>query len=311
MRISIVTPVRKDRRVAHALCSIINQVHEHDLETVVINADFDQPTREALDKYKGHISKEVNERDEGIYDGMNKGIGMCTGDSIGILNADDRYANDHVLQRVAEKFEDHTVDACYGDMVMVDANDNLVRYWKSGRPSIWKWRSGWLPPHPTFFVRRELYERLGEYKPGLTLAADYELMLRFLVVHQVNVPYLDRVLVRMAIKGASNKSLGAKRVIMSEMNEAWRLNGMRFGRIPSVSRIFRVLGQLLLPKRIENIQSVGPASLAQSAMRSPLNSFAFLRVQRLGPHKSIASSSCLRSCPLPESTPQWSCASCA
>ena len=158
MRISIVTPVRKDRRVAHALCSIINQVHEHDLETVVINADFDQPTREALDKYRDHITQEVNERDEGIYDGMNKGIGLCTGDIIGILNADDRYANDNVLQRVAERFEDPDVDACYGDMVMVDVDDNVVRYWKSGRPSNWKWRLGWLPPHPAFFVRRTLYE---------------------------------------------------------------------------------------------------------------------------------------------------------
>ena len=248
MQISIVTPVRKDRRVAHALCSIINQAHEHVLETVVINADFDQPTREALDKYKDHITKVVNERDKGIYYGMNKGIGFCTGDIIGILNADDRYANDHVLQRVAEIFEDPDVDACYGDIVMVDANDNVVRYWKSGQPSIWKWRLGWSPPHPAFFVRRRLYESLGKYKTGLTLAADYELMLRYLVVHQVRVKYLDRVLVRMAVGGASNNSRRAQLVIMREMIKAWRLNGMRFGWIASVSRIPRYFLQHFLPK---------------------------------------------------------------
>ena len=201
MRISIVTPVRRDCRVAHALCSIFGQVHEHELESVVINADFDQPTREALDRYGDRITLEVNKPDEGIYDGMNKGIDLCTGDIIGILNADDRYATEHVLRLVAEKFEDPDVDACYGNIVMVNASDTVVRYWRSGQPANWKWRSGWMPPHPAFFVRRRLYENLGKYKTELTLAADYELMLRYLVIHQVRVEYLDKVLVRMATGG--------------------------------------------------------------------------------------------------------------
>ena len=240
MRISIVTSVKDDPRVGRALCSVFGQIHQHELETVVINAGSDPETSQTLDRLQNRITHRVDEPDEGIYDGMNKGIGLCTGDVVGILNADDRYANIDVLQRVARRFEDPDVDVCYGDVVMVDSKDKVDRYCTAGEASKWNWRTGWMPQHPGLFVRRSLYERWGAFDTSLKLGADYDLMIRYMYVHQAKAAHIDGVLVFMATGGASQKGLRARTRCGLDMCRAWRRNGKWWwGLIAPVGRFIR------------------------------------------------------------------------
>ena len=229
MRISIVTPVFNDRRVGRALDSILAQKHGHELELIVVDAGSTDGTMAVLERYRDRIDILISEPDDGIYDGMNKGIRRATGDVVGILNADDRYADDFVLRDVMDTFADGRADACYGNLVYVNEDDDVTRYWKSGEPNMAKWRWGWMPPHPTFFVRRRVYERHGGFDLEFPIAADYELMLRLFLKARIRVRYIDRVLVRMAMGGASNGSISNIIRANAEVARAWRRNHLRGG----------------------------------------------------------------------------------
>ncbi len=177
----------------------------------------------------------LSEPDNGIYDAMNKGIALATGDVIGILNADDCYTDDHVLEKVAEVFADPTVMSCYGDLIYVKhfspftlhPSPHLVhRFWRAGDFSPGKFYTGWMPPHPTFFVRRSVYERFGNFRLDQGSAADYELMLRFLLKERITSVYIPSVLVAMLVGGASNATL-KNRLRANRMDRrAWEVNGL-------------------------------------------------------------------------------------
>lgn len=247
MKISIVTPVFNDVRVARALESILSQRHKHDLELIVVDAASTDGTMEVLERYRDSITTLISEPDDGIYDGMNKGIRHATGDVVGILNADDRYADEYVLRDVAEAFADEAIQACYGNLVYVNHDDEIVRYWKTGDSGLRKWYWGWMPPHPTFFVRRSIYEDYGDFNLGFPIAADYELMLRLFVRQRIRVKYLDRVLVRMAMGGESNGSISNIIRANAEVARAWRFNGLRGGYLvpflKPASKIFQYVGR--------------------------------------------------------------------
>lgn len=234
MRISVITPVFNDRRVGRALDSILSQRHKHELELIVVDAGSTDGTTEILRGYGDRIATLISEPDNGIYDGMNKGIRHATGDVVGILNADDRYADDLVIRDVMEEFGDPDTDACYGNLVYVNDDDEVVRYWNSGDPGVAKWYWGWMPPHPTFFVRRSVYEKHGVFDLGFPIAADYELMLRLLFKERVRVRYVDRVLVRMALGGASNGSISNIVKANMEVARAWRRNDLGSGFLVSL-----------------------------------------------------------------------------
>ncbi len=255
MKISIITPVYNDTRVAGALDSILSQELDAELELIVIDGGSKDGTLELLERYRanGRLAVLVSEPDRGIYDAMNKGITLATGDLVGILNADDRYADTTVLRDVAAVFEDPRVEACYGDLVYVDAQDRIVRYWRSGRCRLWKFHLGWAPPHPTFFVRRNVYERLGLFDGArFQIAADYELMLRFLRKYKIRVAYVDRVLVRMAIGGMSNRSVRNIVKMNWEVYHAWPRNGLPLGYLAPVLKPAQKLFQYVQrpPKEI-------------------------------------------------------------
>lgn len=209
MKISIITAVFNNRdTVAEALDSVLSQSHA-DCELVVIDGGSTDGTLETLSRYVDHVAAFVSESDGGIYDALNKGIGKATGDVVGFLHSDDLMADESVLKRVAEVFADPEVDAVYGDLVYVSRNDpsHVVRRWKAGPFNVKQLRWGWMPPHPTFYVRRELYERLGRFDISYRIAADYDCMLRFLM-SGIRVAYIPQVQVRMRMGGASNRSLG-------------------------------------------------------------------------------------------------------
>lgn len=198
-------------------------------EHVVIDGASTDGTLALLEARRDQLAVLVSERDKGMYDALNKGIALSSGDVIGLLHADDCYADTTVLARVAEVFADPAVDACYGDLEYVAAQDmaRVVRYWQSGEYNANKFYWGWMPPHPTFFVRRRVYEQFGGFNLEMGTAADYELMLRLLLKHRVRAAYIPKVLVKMRVGGMSNVSLKNRLAANRMDRKAWRANGLR------------------------------------------------------------------------------------
>jgi len=199
------------------------------LEHILVDGASTDHTLAIAQAHRPSLSHILSEPDRGPYDAMNKGIQLAQGEILGILNADDTYASDTVLQQVLAVFSDPTVEACYGDLHYVKRENpkRIVRYWKAGAYDPKKFYWGWMPPHPTFFVRRSLYERFGLFNLDLGSAADYEIMLRFLLKGGAKAVYLSQVLVKMRVGGLSNRTL-AHRLRANRMDrQAWMVNGLK------------------------------------------------------------------------------------
>jgi glycosyltransferase len=229
MKVSIITVVLNSAEyIEDCIKSVIGQDYK-DIEYIIIDGGSIDGTIEIIRRYKNRIAKWISEPDRGIYDAMNKGIRMASGDVIGILNSDDMYANQHVLEKVAAVFADGQSESCYGDLIYVDAEnaDRIRRVWRSDPYNIHRFYQGWMPPHPTFFVHREVYEQYGGFNLELGTAADYELMLRFLVRHEITSSYIPKVLVCMRTGGMSNASV-KNRIMANRMDrKAWAVNGLK------------------------------------------------------------------------------------
>ncbi len=234
MKISIVTiAYNAEATIADAVQSVVNQSGDaFELEYIIIDGASTDGTLAAIEPYRQRITTVISEPDQGLYDGMNKGIAAATGDFIGILNADDVYAHDQVLQRVAQTLTSSAAESLYGDLVYVNAADEVVRHWQSGGFRDGKFKrtgflNGWMPPHPTFFLRKSAYDRHGAFNLQLKSAADYELMLRMLFKQQLSTAYLPEVLVRMRTGGVSNANWTNRWKANREDRMAWRLNGLK------------------------------------------------------------------------------------
>ncbi|MDD3602581.1 MAG: glycosyltransferase family 2 protein [Sulfurovum sp.] len=209
MKISIITSVYNNAStIEDAIRSVLSQNYSN-IEYIVIDGASTDGTVEVIEKYEDQISTFVSEKDKGIYDGLNKGVALATGEIIGFLHSDDIYADENIIAEVVETFRKNGMDSVYGDLVYVDKQDTdrVFRYWKSGHYTPQKLSGGWMPPHPTFFVKRELYERCGNFDLGFKIAADYDLMLRMLEKCKITTAYLPKVLYKMRVGGASNRSL--------------------------------------------------------------------------------------------------------
>ncbi len=229
MKISIITAVYNRADVIEdCIKSVLSQSYKN-IEHIIIDGGSTDGALEVIERYRNGISKIVSEPDDGIYDALNKGIRLATGDIIGFLHADDFYAHDKVIERVVEVFLKHGVDSCYGDLLYVDRNntDRVIRYWKSSPYKLGKFKYGWMPPHPTFFVKRVIYKRYGYFNTDFRIAADYELMLRFLEKHKISTYYIPEVLIKMRLGGASNKSLKNMAIKSYEDYKAWKINNLK------------------------------------------------------------------------------------
>lgn len=228
MKVSIITVVfNGERTIQDCIESVLNQSYP-DIEYIVIDGKSTDNTPKIVANYGTKIAVFISEKDRGIYDAMNKGIAYATGDVIGILNADDFYADHTVIEKVVAQLVKTQADGIYGDLVYVDANDTtqVKRYWKSGEFKRKKFLYGWMPPHPTFFVKKASYEQLGTYRLDLGSAADYELMLRFLYKQRLKVAYLPEIVTMMRTGGVSNKTVGNRLKANQSDREAWHLNGL-------------------------------------------------------------------------------------
>ena len=209
MKISVITAVyNAEDTIADAIESVLAQDYS-DVELVVIDGASTDGTKDLLELYRDRISAFVSEPDNGIYDALNKGLKHASGDVVGFLHADDLFADSMALSRIADAFATNDCDAVYGDLIYVGRQnpDKVIRYWKSGDYSRNKLKRGWMPPHPTFFAYRNIYEKYGGFDTSFRIAADYDCMLRFLTRANARCVYVPRVLVRMRLGGVSNRSL--------------------------------------------------------------------------------------------------------
>lgn len=208
MKFSIITVCyNSEQTITDTLKSIASQVNV-ELEHIVIDGASEDNSLSIVKQFS-HVSKILSESDKGIYDAMNKGIALATGDVLCTLNSDDFYANDDVLAEVAKVFLDPNIDACYGDLVYVkqDNTKQVVRFWKSRNYESCSFKSGWVPAHPTFFARKSIYDRLGSFDLNYKIAADFELLFRFIEQNKIKTKYIPEVLVKMRLGGTTNKNL--------------------------------------------------------------------------------------------------------
>ena len=209
MKISLVTATYNAAdTVADSLRSAARQTHP-DVEHWVIDGGSRDGTQAVVQAHAERLAGFVSEPDDGIYDALNKGIARATGEVVGFLHADDVLADDETLATIAAAFADPTVDAVYGDLTYVDRADTakVIRYWRAGAYARAQLAQGWMPPHPTFYVRRSVYQRLGGFDTRYRISADYDCVVRFLFVGGIRAVYIPRVLVCMRVGGVSNRSL--------------------------------------------------------------------------------------------------------
>ena len=230
LKISIITvSYNSAATIKDTIDSVASQKYP-EVEHVIVDGSSRDGTV-AIVKDSPSVTRMVSEPDNGIYDAMNKGLAMVTGDIVGTLNADDFYADETVLAQVAEAFSDSDVDACYADLVYVSQQDTakVIRYWKSQNFKSGLFKKGWMPAHPTFFVRRRVYEQLGGFNLQFPRQADFELSMRLLEVYRVKSIYVPKVWVRMRIGGASNNSLKSILKGNWEAYKACKLHGLNVG----------------------------------------------------------------------------------
>lgn len=247
MKVSIITiAYNSAETIEDTIRSVASQKYS-DIEYIVVDGKSTDNTLSIIDKHKTSISKLISEKDNGIYDAMNKGVRLASGDIVGILNSDDFYADEHVIADVVKTFETEKCDGLYADLVYVDRENisMITRTWNSGKYYDGLFLNGWMPPHPTFFVRKEVYEKFGGYNTDLRSAADYEIMLRFIHKFKIRLSYLPRVITKMRSGGQSNVSI--KNRIRANMEDrlAWKINGLKPGLLTltrkPLSKVFQFL----------------------------------------------------------------------
>ena len=292
MRISIITATKNNKAGLMRTIECVRKQTYKNVEHIIVDGVSTDGTKELMEDGKWKIDnvKFVSEPDEGIYDAINKGIKLATGDVIGLLHSDDLYADEKVLERYAEAFkqpfdyakgdilrlaQDDRIDAVYSDLLyvkfrrelgrekLVDSelnttdnqlpttNYSILRNWKSGDPStplkMTQWLSkGWMPPHPTLFVRKEVFEKYGFYRTDLSIASDYEMILRLLYKNKITVHYLPHTTYVMSLGGASNKSIKNILKKSTEDFRAMKLNGMSHPLVTLISKNIRKLPQFLV-----------------------------------------------------------------
>ena len=228
MKISVITATYNSAATVKDTLTSIRQQDYPDIEHIIVDGRSTDNTLAIVAGFP-HVGKIISEKDNGIYDAMNKGIRLATGDVIGILNSDDIYIDPSVLSTVALAFSDPAVMTVYADLQYVHPDDlaRVKRTWITGAFKKKSFYYGWMPPHPTFFVRKEVYDQAGLFNTDLHSAADYELMLRILLKYGLPAYYIPRVIVKMRAGGVSNASLRNRLRANKEDRLAWKLNGLK------------------------------------------------------------------------------------
>lgn len=229
MKVSIITVCfNSAKTIKDTMESVMGQKYDN-VEYIIVDGGSTDGTLEILTKYQARISKYISELDEGVYDAMNKGIKLATGDIVGFLNSGDFYTDKNVIERIVESIQANNTNCCYGDLEYV-AKDNpgkTVRRWKSQPYQDGLFEKGWHPPHPTFFAKKSVFDKYGRFDLSYDISADYDLMLRFLKKHSIKSCYIPSVLVKMRTGGKSNKNLWQIIKANVECYRAWKMNNLK------------------------------------------------------------------------------------
>lgn len=229
MKISIITVVyNNEKTVKNAIESVLSQTYDN-IEYIIIDGNSKDNTVAIINTFKDRLGYFVSEPDKGLYHAMNKGIKIATGDVIGILNSDDLYQDSNVITEVMDFFlKDKELDILYGNLVYVKSDDtnNVVRNWKSKSYYNKFFEHANVPPHPSLFVKKSVYDEAGVFDLEYKIAADYELMLRIFKKYNFNSKYIDRLIVRMRLGGASNGSFSGIIKQNKEVLNAWKKNSL-------------------------------------------------------------------------------------
>lgn len=250
LKVSVITVCyNSSETIENTIQSVVSQSYSN-IEYIVVDGLSADNTLKIVDKYKNNISKIISEKDNGIYDAINKGIALATGEVVAILHADDFYADSNVISSIVNEFINKKVDTVYGDLQYVDRQNTTVvkRNWISGEYQKRNFLNGWMPPHPSFFAKKECYTKYGNFNTILKSAADYELMLRFLYKNNCTVAYIPKVLVKMRVGGKSNVSLLNRIKANREDKKAWEINGLTPEPFTFIKKPLSKLGQFFNKK---------------------------------------------------------------
>ena len=246
MKISVITPTyNSEKTIEDTLKSVCDQEFD-DYEHIIIDNKSSDDTLKIVDEYKDKSNLVViSEKDSGLYNAMNKGIKLATGDIIGIINSDDFYNSNKVFSLISDEFDaNNHIQGVYGDLIYIDKKNKnkVVRYWKSGEFNENILKNGWIMPHPTVFLRREVYDSFVKpFREDLSLAADYEFLFRLMKIKKINFFYIKEVLVKMRDGGVSSSSLKHRIRGWSQLRKSWQVNGLK---VPMFFILRRILGKV-------------------------------------------------------------------
>lgn len=227
-KVSIITVCfNSAKTIRDTIESVLSQDYPH-IEYIVIDGDSSDQTLEIVKEYSDRIEIIISEKDRGIYDAMNKGIALASGEIVGMLNSDDVYINENAVSELMKKMGDANSDSVFADLVIVDPENlnKVLRYYDSSYFNPNKFRFGWMPAHPTFFVKKALYDKVGPYSLDYKISADYEMLIRLLWVQKASYTYLQKPVVRMRYGGASTADLSRNLLLNREIVQACRANGI-------------------------------------------------------------------------------------
>lgn len=251
VKVSIITVVYNNTKyIRNAIQSTLSQDYGN-IEYVVIDGNSTDGTVEIIKEYQDEISLFISEPDKGIYDALNKGIIHASGDVIAILHSDDQFCDSHVVSDVMEQMGKFKAEFCFSDMVIIEnSSGRVLRYYMAHYFKKWMFRLGWMPPHPTCFINKSLFDEFGLYSTKYKIAGDFDLLVRFFYGRKIRWAYLDRISIKMSEGGVSNSGWRSKRLIIDEINRSLQSNGIWSLSIFQFARyLIRLVEILVKPKK--------------------------------------------------------------
>jgi glycosyltransferase involved in cell wall biosynthesis len=228
MKISIITVCyNSDKTIEKTIKSVISQTYNN-IEYIIIDGKSKDTTIDIIKQYEANVSNWISEADKGLYDAMNKGISLATGDIVGILNSDDIFTDNFVLENVAKFHNQNNVDASVGNIIQFNNEGKTVRKYSAKKWNPEKLKIGFMPAHPAIFFKRELFDKYGVYQLDFTIGADYELITRFFLKHKISWKFSNITTTSMLIGGLSSSGVGSYKLISKEIKKALTLNDVKF-----------------------------------------------------------------------------------
>lgn len=250
MKISIITVCyNSEETIERTIKSVLAQNYTN-IEYILIDGGSKDSTVQIIEKYKNSIHKFISEKDEGIYDAINKGISISTGDIVGILNSDDIFSNQNIISVVANVFiEKPQLDSIIGNIAFINNKKKIIRIYNSKNWMPNKFAYGFMPPHPSFYCKRELFHKLGGYKKNYKIAADYELLIRFLKINQISYYQLNTIMVLMNLGGVSTNGFKSTLLLNREVKRACEENGLKTNYLKLYSKYFLKFFEFIRPNK--------------------------------------------------------------